>query len=437
MAVTTAAVIAAGASAAGAYSSIKAGQAQSRAARNAQGAAGAGVNLNPFSVGGYGQIGANYGGNGNLTLDYGQLAGLNNGLQGYASQLGGALNPNQQLPGYVNQQLVNLSAFAGFSDPTQQQANQLGGQLGTAFQTAADQYNNLYGQAQPGMTNLTNTAFMGAAQQAQQAAQGYQSTYDQQLALLRQQASPLEQQQQNALQQNQFNTGRLGTSGGALQTEAFARGLGQADISRQLAATQTAQSVQSQALNQASGLASIGNTQLQNAFSNFGNLQNAYSQNIQNRFTNSSLTNQNNYNNYLSAFGAGSQAAMLPGALQAQQLGNINTAITGTGGLQQQGINLYTAGLQGAQVGINGMLGQAGNAVAAASNPNIGAGRDAWGQVLTGVGSRLSDPNNQAALGRLFGGTQPSTYRPSPLDTGQMANMQLNPDYFQQPQYAF
>ena len=58
----------------------------------------------------------------------------------------------------------------------------------------------------------------------------------QRLDILRQQAAPFEQRAFNNLQTNLFNTGRLGTTGGGLQTEAFARGLGQADLGRQLAA---------------------------------------------------------------------------------------------------------------------------------------------------------------------------------------------------------
>lgn len=64
----------------------------------------------------------------------------------------------------------------------------------------------------------------------------YQGVADQRLALLRQQAAPFEQQAYNANNQNLFATGRMGTTGGGLQTEAFARGLGQADLARQTAA---------------------------------------------------------------------------------------------------------------------------------------------------------------------------------------------------------
>jgi hypothetical protein len=62
----------------------------------------------------------------------------------------------------------------------------------------------------------------------------YSGVMNDRLALLRQQAAPFESRAFNANNQNLFSTGRMGTTGGGLQTEAFARGLAQADTSRQL-----------------------------------------------------------------------------------------------------------------------------------------------------------------------------------------------------------
>lgn len=64
--------------------------------------------------------------------------------------------------------------------------------------------------------------------------QDYQGFVNGRLDLLRQQAAPFEQRAYNANNQNLFSTGRMGTTGGGIQTEAFARGLGQADLQRQL-----------------------------------------------------------------------------------------------------------------------------------------------------------------------------------------------------------
>lgn len=72
-------------------------------------------------------------------------------------------------------------------------------------------------------------------------AQSYDAQRDQMLAQLRAEAAPFEERAGQALQQNLFNTGRLGTSGGGMNIEAFARGLGQADTSRSIQANQFAQ----------------------------------------------------------------------------------------------------------------------------------------------------------------------------------------------------
>ncbi|MHC4302755.1 MAG: hypothetical protein ACYS7Y_36310 [Planctomycetota bacterium] len=100
---------------------------------------------------------------------------------------------------------------------------------------------------------------------------------DQTLGTLRQQAAPFEERAFGGLQENLFATGRLGSSGGALQTEAFARGLGEADLSRQLQATQVAQTQQAQNAALArqfggmgAGLAGLEDKMLGSAFQRFG-----------------------------------------------------------------------------------------------------------------------------------------------------------------------
>lgn len=93
------------------------------------------------------------------------------------------------------------------------------------------------------------------------------------LQTLRDQAAPFEERAFDDLQNRQYSMGQLGTTGGGLQTEAFARGLAQADLGRQLAATQTAQGQYglntqrgSAALGAGSGLIGMGaNQQLANA----------------------------------------------------------------------------------------------------------------------------------------------------------------------------
>jgi hypothetical protein len=88
--------------------------------------------------------------------------------------------------------------------------------------------------------------------------QSYDAQRDQMLAQLRAEAAPFEQQAGLGLQQNLFNTGRLGTSGGGMNIEAFARGLGQADLSRSVQANQFAQDLYGRDLQAALARNSMG-----------------------------------------------------------------------------------------------------------------------------------------------------------------------------------
>jgi hypothetical protein len=210
-----------------------------------------------------------------------------------------------QAQGLAGQQVdPNSNLFAGL------QAGAQGG-LGLAG-AGLNRAGAIQGQLDPfaqqafGMSsNFMNQ--IGTGQEAQQ----------QSLALMRQLAAPEEARQFSGLQQNQFATGRLGSSGGALQTEAFARGLGQADTARQLASFQEGRATQQNAFGLARGLAGIGTGALstgdalmRNAFSNFQGMT-GLSQNIdQQRFNQEGSAQQNMFNQLQSIFG-----------MQGQQLG--------------------------------------------------------------------------------------------------------------------
>jgi hypothetical protein len=98
------------------------------------------------------------------------------------------------------------------------------------------QYGNLFGNlAQASAQNpyarqqmALGTQFMGAQPQS------YDSVAQQRLGLLRDQAAPFEDRAFNSLQNKMFSQGRMGSTGGGRDMEAFARGLGQADTARQL-----------------------------------------------------------------------------------------------------------------------------------------------------------------------------------------------------------
>jgi hypothetical protein len=80
----------------------------------------------------------------------------------------------------------------------------------------------------------------------------------QELDLLRSQARPAEERAVNAKFQNLFSRGQLGTTGGANQIGALASAQENADIGRQLAATQTAQAQQAQNFATGQGLLGLG-----------------------------------------------------------------------------------------------------------------------------------------------------------------------------------
>lgn len=151
----------------------------------------------------------------------------------------------------------------------------LSGQAGSLASLAGNQ---AFGLAQNGFQRgLQDQLFSGASATAGRLNQGFDGIRDETLALLRAQAQPFETRQFQGLQDTQFAQGIGGSSGGALQTEAFARGLGQADITRQLAASGEARATQSSLqsllgaqLGGGQGLASLENSLMQDAFNRFG-----------------------------------------------------------------------------------------------------------------------------------------------------------------------
>lgn len=166
----------------------------------------ANVQFNPYNVSGWGGSGVSFN-NGQAQFNYG----------GYAP---------------LQQQMLN-AAMSGFGQAPYagQQANALTGQIG---QYASNMLQNPFAQ------QFTQDQLSAAGALGERLQGGMQGYYGNTLDLLRQQAQPFEERQFSNLQDNLFSTGRIGSTGGALQTEAFARGLGQADLQRQLQAGQEA-----------------------------------------------------------------------------------------------------------------------------------------------------------------------------------------------------
>jgi len=288
-----------------------------------------------------------------LDLGLGQTSATN--LTQFANNQSGQLL-GQGLPPGVQQALAQLQGIQGpQADPT---LNFLQGGFGQQFNQAGDQF------------NLRQLQSLGGPEQVR----------NRELDLLRQQAQPFEDRAFQNLQESQFATGRAGTSGGGLQTEAFARGLAQADTGRQLAATQVGQQQQG-----------LQESLLQGAFGRFAGLGQLTSDVGQQRFGQQlgagSFQQGLQGQNFQQQVGA----AGLPAGLQGSQIQNILSALQGQSGLQGQSLDLFNAGLQRSIAAANARVGAGSNiaAIAGSKNFNPGASSDFLGSVLTGVGQRV------------------------------------------------
>lgn len=355
---------------------------------------------------------------GQLVTDLGdRLSGQQGALDAFAGLFG------EQATGDFGQQAGNfldLQSLVGLQGP---QANNnffsglqgaIGNNLGIAQAGIGNALN--FGQA----TNpLGNAAFGIAGQQL-----GDIGTFDDvrasQLDLLRQQAAPFEQRAFDNLQNNQFATGRLGSSGGALQTEAFARGLGQADLDRQLAASSEARNVQNNALGLASGSFGLGASQrgladnlLNSAFGRFSGLSGLANDIEGSRFGQNLSAQQNTFGQLQNLFG---NALGLEGFQQQSQADNFSRMLAALGAgnavnqvplqnlgfladLEQQRANQI---LGSSQVQ-SGLVGQAGQV------------QDATASAFSGL-SQLAQGGGFDFLGGLFGNRNQA--QPGPTTTG-------------------
>jgi hypothetical protein len=464
MAVTTAAIIGAGTAAYGAYSSNR----QARAAQDAQNRAlGASTtNLMPFVTGGLENgVRTSFGysrnpdgtGQGQLALSGGNLDPISSALSQYAAQgvpsftnglpagVQQAFQQFQGMQGLPNLDLNGLDQILGgtnqaFTQAQQglSQAGQLGGfnpaQLFAGAQGIAGQ---LPGSNQF-QTGLQGSAFDAAQAQLGSLGQTYGQAYDNTLGTLRAQARPEEDRAFAGLTDNLFSTGRLGSTGGALQTEAFARGLGQADLSRQLAATQQAQQAQQNSLGLATGASGIGmglaqqgnnnmgalsnsmqglfgagfggsslqDQLLNSAFGRFGQTAQMNADLNQARFARSMYGNETAYTRGQNMLGTQVNLAGLPAALQGAQLGNVNSALQGQSGIQSQILQMFGAGLSAEQAAANARVGAGSNMAQIVGSPSFGAAGQANAAMWSQLGSSLMNQNGGMGglLGSIFGG---------------------------------
>jgi hypothetical protein len=239
--------------------------------------------------------------------------------------------------------------------------------------------------------------------------QNFNQVRDDTLGLLRDQARPFEQRAFNNLQNDQFATGRLGTSGGGMQTEAFARGLAQADTSRQLSAIGEARNVQQNE-----------DSLLQSAFGRFAQTAGMANDLTQQRFGNSMLLNETGFGRQQQNFGNQITAAQLPMQMQGQQLQLALQALQGQGFLNDQGMQQFQAALAASQAGANARIGSGSNVAAlAGARAQMPTSNDIWGQALTGIAGRIGGNEGvMGALGGLFGGSSPKMPPPDPTIYG-------------------
>ena len=246
------------------------------------------------------------------------------GLYGFGSQMLGQAGQNSPFLGRE----FNMANMGMTQGP--QMGDIYGGLNG--YQMGNDAImGSLLGQTQGinGMSGMLGQAGMGALSSLgsfdpQQLAQSYTNN-------LRAQAAPGEQNAAQRLAQNLFNTGRLGSTGGAGMMGKLASELENADISRTIAGQQLAGQEQSRIAGMGQDLmGSAGNLQGllsqilgqaggmgQQGMMNLMNIQNqAYNQN-------SSTTNQR-FTNAMNMFGANQNATSqnISGGLNAMNLGN-------------------------------------------------------------------------------------------------------------------
>ena len=219
--------------------------------------------------------------------------------------------------------------------------------------------------------------------------------------------------------------------------EAFARGLGQADTERQLAANNEARLTQQNALGLGQGLAGLGNNAaalddslLQSAFGRFAQTAGLSQGLMQERFGNSMLLNQSRYDRSNQNFQNQITAAQLPAMLQGNQLQVALQALQGQGFLNDQGMQQFQAALAASQAGANARIGSGSNVAALASaRANMPTSGDIWGQALTGIAGRIGgSTSTMDALGGLFGrGTPPYVPSNTPGDTGFVGPTRVGP----------
>jgi hypothetical protein len=260
-------------------------------------------------------------------------------------------------------------------------------------------------QDQQGQLGQATQQFQGAADFATQTAAGTAGTAarlgegflgqnfgdvrQQELDLLRQQARPGEDRAVNAKFQNLFSRGQLGSTGGANQIEALASAQENADVNRQLAATQTAQGLRSQNLAAGQGLLGLG----QQGAGLVGNLASQRLGGATQGLGAQASAGQQRLANTQSLFGFGQDLRGL-GLQESKENLGISTALSG-----EERANLNLSGTFGGAAATAGGN-QASALLAGASGSPVGSALGAIGtgliqQGISNIGQQQSTPELQ------------------------------------------
>ena len=322
----------------------------------------------------------------------------------------------------IRQMLVagaaNLTGQAGLTQDTMgriQDLEDAAGIFGQAGLGRLGQLQNSAGLAQ-GLATVGLADASDFATQLREQAQGafgalagtQQEARDNTLALLREQARLPEERAFSRLQDNLFATGRMGSSGGGLQMEAFARGLGQADLQRQLVAAEEGRAAQQAQLGLGQGLASQQDAMMANAMNRFGSMTQLNNQLGQTRFDRTTSMADENFARMAALLNVNPQA--MQSQMLAGQLGNLAAMLNAVGGINQTGYNAanfsqtlmanQAAARGGQQQVLSGMMqpnfGEAN--MWAQMSQALNPGGNALGQLGSWVGGLFNRGNNSSSL---------------------------------------
>jgi hypothetical protein len=391
------------------FSGAQGQQQQSRNQQDAFNAAHGAYGLGPYGFNGPGGITATGGPNGGVNL-----GSLNPAFSGYANTAGsGAGMANQFLNGGLPANIQQaLSGYSGLvNSPGAGTQGGLGsiygglmgarGAAGSLMGAGFNQLNSpLIGQANGAASGFLNNA-----------GTDFNSTFNNSYSNLLAQLKDPMQQAQSQLMDQEFQRGQMGSSAGGLQTQNFAKGLGQAMLGAQGQAFQQALGSFNSDLSgagTASGIAnnglSLGNSLLSNAFGQFNNTS-ALGSNVLNSIYNQNADISNTlYGRNSQNVGMQTTAAGIPANIASQYLGVANGATTGANTLNSIGLGNYNMGLNSAVDNNRSMLGSGQVMGGIANNSNYMPGNAGWGNLAGSLfGNNGNGPGgNNGVLGDIW-----------------------------------